>query len=301
VAPTSSAAAVPLNFQLSWFPGGDNLAFWAGLDQGFFLEEGIDLTIDSATDPTISQKLIATGEKPIGIAYAGDIVISNASGAPITAIWALTDESPFGLISLKEAGITKAEDLKGKTVGVTSLPTDQAFFDTMLKSVGLTRDDVTVVDPGLAGVQQLLAGTLDATSAIINYEPAVLKSEGVDSYDFLYYSQYGAPNAPFYAITVNPEWLADNGDVATKFLRAYQKSITWTNANVDEAVRLFIERFPDQDAELTKNIYLGEAAIMGTGSNDLGQWQGLADYLQADGTIDANVDAKTFVTNDYLP
>jgi NitT/TauT family transport system substrate-binding protein len=77
VAPTSSAAAVPLNFQLSWFPGGDNLAFWAGLDQGFFLEEGIDLTIDSATDPTISQKLIATGEKPIGIAYAGDIVVAK--------------------------------------------------------------------------------------------------------------------------------------------------------------------------------------------------------------------------------
>lgn len=299
--PTTSAAPVPLSFQLSWFPGGDNLAFWAGLDQGFFLEEGIDLTIDSATDPTISQKLIASGEKPIGIAYAGDIVISNATGAPITAIWALTDESPFGLISLTETGITKAEDLKGKTVGVTSLPIDQAFFDTMLKSVGLTRDDVTVVDPGLAGVQQLLAGNLAASSAIINYEPAVLKAEGIDAYNFLYYAQYGAPNAPFYAITVNPEWLSQNGDLAKAFLRAYQKSIAWTNANVDEAVRLFVERFPDQDAELTKNIYLGEAEIMGTGSNDLTQWQDLADYLKTNAIIETDVEAATFVTNEYLP
>lgn len=298
---TAAPEPVDLTFQLSWFPGGDNLAFWAGVEQGFFAEEGLNVTINSATDPTVSQKLIATGEAPLGIAYGGDIVISNANGAEITAIWALTDVSPFGLIALPDSGIETAADLKGKTVGVTSLPIDQAFFDTMLKSAGLTRQDVTVVDPGLAGVQQLLAGNIQATSAIINYEPAVLASEGIDTYNFLYYADYGAPDAPFYAITANPEWLAANGDTAKAFLRAYQKSVAWTNENVDQAVADFVAQFPDQDAELTKQIYLGEAEIMGTGFNDLDQWQALSDYLAANAIIGSAVSVSDFVTNEYLP
>lgn len=125
----------------------------------------------------------------------------------------LTNKSPFGIIALSKSGIRSAKDLKGKRVGVTSLPIDQAFFNYMLKKAGVSRSDVKIVDPGFGGIQQVIQGNLDATSAIADYEPAVLESKGITDYRFIYYAQYGAPDAPFYAMSANPDWAKENGDV----------------------------------------------------------------------------------------
>jgi ABC-type nitrate/sulfonate/bicarbonate transport system substrate-binding protein len=288
-----------VDFQLSWLPGGDNLGFWAGEAQGFYEEEGIDLNIRHSNDPTASIKLAASGERPMAIAYTGDILFSAAKGSRVTSVFTLTKSSPFGIISLGDAGIKNPADLEGKRVGVTSLPTDQAFFDKMLSEAGVDRSEVDVVDPGQEGIQQVIQGNLDATSAIVDYEPAVLESQGIDDYNFMFYSDYGAPDAPFYCIVVNPDWLGENQDVVEAFIRATRKSFDWTDAHVDEAADIFIEQFPEQDAELVKEIWTREADIQGDGSNDPAKWEDLAEFFRAEGLLEEPVDTKELYTNKY--
>jgi len=187
----------------------------------------------------------------------------------------------------------------GKKVGVTSLPTDQAFFDNMLSEAGVDKSEVDVVDPGQSGVQQVLQGNLDATSAVEDYEPVVMQAEGVDS-NFMFYSDYGAPDAPFYCIVANPEFLAQNSDVVAEFVAATQESIEWTNENTDEAVDTFIEQFPEQDPEIVKGIWTRESEIQGDGTNDAAKWQDLADFLLDVGLITEPVDTKELYTNEFL-
>lgn len=297
--PSGDAELTPVDFQLSWLPGGDNLGFWAGEAQGFFEEEGIDLNIRHSNDPTASIKLAASGERPMAIAYTGDILFSAAKGNEVKSVFTLTETSPFGIVALGESGIEGPEDLRGKRVGVTSLPTDQAFFDRMLEEVGVPRSEVDVVDPGQAGIQQVMQGNLDATSAIVDYEPAVLENEGIDDYEFIFYSDYGAPDAPFYDIVVNPEWLEDNEDVVEAFIRATRKSFDWTDENVDEAVDIFIERFPEQDPNLVKEIWTREAEIQGDGTNNPEQWDALAEFFEQEGLLEEPVDVQQLYTNEY--
>jgi putative hydroxymethylpyrimidine transport system substrate-binding protein len=288
-----------VDFQLSWLPGGDNLGFWAGQAKGFYEDEGIDLDIKHSNDPTASIKLAATGEVPMAIAYTGDILFSAAKGSEVKSVFTLTESSPFGIISLVDTGITTPKDLEGKTVGVTSLPTDQAFFDHMLREAGVDKSKVDVVDPGQGGIQQVIQGNLDATSAIVDYEPAVLKSQGIDDYNFMFYAKYGAPDAPFYCIVVNPDWLQDHEDVVRAFIRATRKSFDWTDENVDEATQIFIDQFPEQDPELIKQIWTEEAKIQGDGTNDPAKWEELARFFEDQGLLDQPVDTKDLYTNEY--
>ena len=80
------ADLIPLEFQISWLPGGDNLAFWMGVEQGFFADEGLDVTIRSSNDPTQSIRLAAAGELPMVQAYTGDVIISASQGDPVISL-----------------------------------------------------------------------------------------------------------------------------------------------------------------------------------------------------------------------
>jgi ABC-type nitrate/sulfonate/bicarbonate transport system substrate-binding protein len=292
-------ALTTVDFQLSWLPGGDNLEFWAGQAEGIYEDHGIDLNIRHTNDPTLSIKLAASGERPMAIAYTGDILFSAAQGSKVRSVFALTESSPFGIVSPADSGIETPQDLVGKRVGVTSLPTDQAFFDNMLSEAGVDKSEVEVVDPGQSGVQQVLQGNLDATSAIEDYEPVVMAAEGVES-NFMFYSDYGAPDAPFYCIVVNPEFQAENSDVVAEFVAATQESIEWTNENTDEAVDIFIEQFPEQDPEIIKGIWEKESQIQGDGTNDPEKWQTLADFLLEQDLLEQPVPTEDLYTNEYL-
>src|SRR5688572_14015195 len=118
------AELIPLEFQISWLPGGDNLAFWMGVEQGFFADEGLEVTIRSSNDPTQSIRLAAAGELPMVQAYTGDVIISASQGDPVISLFDLTALSPFGIVTMPDSGLVTAEDLAGTTIGVTTLPID---------------------------------------------------------------------------------------------------------------------------------------------------------------------------------
>lgn len=298
----SASATKPatVKFQLSWLPGGDNLEFWAGKAQGIYKKHGIDLDIVHTNDPTLSIKAAASGQVPIAIAYTGDILVSASHGAPVMSVFSLMDRSPFGVISLTKKGITKPSDLVGKTVGVTSLPIDQAEFHNMLKTGGVDAGKVKVVDPGQAGIQEVIAGKLDATSAVADYEPAVLQTHGIPNYHFMYYSQYGAPNAPFYDIVANPGWLKNNPDLMRRFIAATKESIAWTSTHVDQAADIFVKQFPDQDKKLVALIWQREHALQGTGANNQAQLAALNQFLQSHGQLAGKVNVQDVYSNAYL-
>jgi ABC-type nitrate/sulfonate/bicarbonate transport system substrate-binding protein len=300
-ATTGSSGLVPVKFQLSWLPGGDNLEFWAGQAQGIYKKHGIDIDIVHTNDPTLSIKAAATGQVPMAIAYTGDVLVSASKGEPVTMTYALTKSSPFGIISLKKSNIKTPKDLVGKTVGVTSLPIDQAEFKNMLETAGVNPDDVKTVDPGQGGIQQVIQGNLDATSAVADYEPAVLESQGINAYNFMYYSDYGAPDAPFYGIVGNPTWLKNNPDVMKNFLAATRESVAWTNDNTDEAVDIFHKQFPEQPKSLVKAIWQRESDIQGDGTVDPAKLEALEKFLRDSGQLTGKVNINDVYSNDFLP
>ncbi len=298
---SSGGKMTKVDFQLSWLPGGESMGYFVGKEKGFYEEEGIDLNIGYANDPTLSIKLIASGEKPMGVAYSGDIVFSAAKGSDVTSVFTLTEGSPFGLVSKEDEDIKTPQDLMGKTVGVTSLPTDQAYFDNMLEEAGVDKSQVKAVDPGQNGVAQIIQGNLNATSAIEDYEPIILASKGYPDTNFMNYSEYGAPDAPFYNIVVNPDWLKGHEEVVKAFLVATRKSFNWTSEHIDEATKIYIEEFPEQESELASELWCAERKIGGDGTNRPKAFDELNEFFLKQQLIDQKVDVSKLYSNEYLP
>src|SRR5690606_25275396 len=80
-------------------------------------------------------------------------------------------EGLYRIVARKSAGIDSLEDLKGKRIATISVPSSGFFTQKMLKSVGLSSDDVTMVGMKLPDMPKALAdGKVDAVAI---WEPEV--------------------------------------------------------------------------------------------------------------------------------
>jgi sulfonate transport system substrate-binding protein len=86
-------------------------------------------------------------------------------------------ECPYRIVGRRSAGIAGLADLRGKRVGTMLNSSAEYFLDRMLRCVGLTRDDVTIVpfmsktrNPLTLMPQALLEGGLDAITV---WEPQI--------------------------------------------------------------------------------------------------------------------------------
>lgn len=100
-------------------------------------------------------------------------------------------ECPYRIVARRSAGISRLEDLRGKRVG-TQLESSAAYFlDRMLRTAGLTQDDVTSVAfmahtqaPLTLLPQALCSGEIDAVAL---WEPQVQRAKlalGRDAIEF---------------------------------------------------------------------------------------------------------------------
>ena len=58
--------------------------------------------------------------------------------------------------------VTSLDQMSGKSVGVTGIPSDDAFYTTFLKTAGLTAGDVEKVNVGFNLVPSILSNKVDA-------------------------------------------------------------------------------------------------------------------------------------------
>jgi sulfonate transport system substrate-binding protein len=100
-------------------------------------------------------------------------------------------ECPYRIVCRRSAGIARLADLRGKRIGTMLKSSAEYFLDRMLRTVGLTAHDVTIV-PFMAKTkapltlmpQALLAGELDAVTV---WEPQMQQAKlviGADAIEF---------------------------------------------------------------------------------------------------------------------
>lgn len=108
-------------------------------------------------------------------------------------------ECPYRIVARRSAGITRLADLRGKRVGTQMESSGEFFLDAMLRTVGLTAEDVTRV-PFMAHTdapisllpEALRSGKIDAVAL---WEPQVQKaklaigSDAVEFYDPAVYTE----------------------------------------------------------------------------------------------------------------
>jgi NitT/TauT family transport system substrate-binding protein/putative hydroxymethylpyrimidine transport system substrate-binding protein len=184
-------ATLVLDFQ----PNAVHSGIYAAQANGYFKDEGLDLTIREPSSTADSPKLLASGRADFAVMDINDFGIARERGLDIAAIAAIVQTPLASVIARDRNEIRTPADLAGKTVGVTGVPSDDAVLDTVLRSGGVDPSSVHRVTIGFNAVSALAAGKIDAATAFWNAEGVELQRMGVPIREFRV-DQFGAPRYP---------------------------------------------------------------------------------------------------------
>ena len=192
----SASAADKVRFILNWKPEGPNAPFYLAQQRGYFAKEGLDVTLDSGDGSGVVATRIGSGAYDAGFGDVNTMIQFDANfpDRRQMVVLMLYSKAPLAVITLAKSGITKPQDLVGRTVGAPQSDAGFQLFPTFAAATGLDASKVKFqnVAPNLRDAL-LAKGEVDAVTGYDSTSWFALKSYGVKQSDvrFLYYADYG--------------------------------------------------------------------------------------------------------------
>ncbi|MBV5323632.1 ABC transporter substrate-binding protein, partial [bacterium] len=113
---TLHAAPEKVRVQLKWYHQFQFAGYYAAQSQGFYQEEGLDVTLIEGAKDHSPDKIVLDGKAEFGVHDGGDLLYRRLKGDPLIAMAVIFQHSPFIIVSKKQGGIRHPADLAGRTV-----------------------------------------------------------------------------------------------------------------------------------------------------------------------------------------
>lgn len=230
--------ARPLSFQLSWIRSIQYGGFFAGLDQGTFKKFGVEPTFVSGgpnVDPVAN---VASGRSQLGDRPIGPLIVAKEKGIPIKVIGTVFQKSPYSIISLAKTPIKSLQDLKGKTVAVST--SGRPLMLNLILDAGLKPGDVNIV-PSSPDPAALVSGQIDAYCGYVTNQGVMLRSRGVEIFA-LNAQDLGLPETTG-TIYGREDFLAANKDLVVNFLKGASAGYRWALDNPEQTAKLMVNTY----------------------------------------------------------
>lgn len=251
--PTPSYAAEKLSVMLEWFVNPDHAPLIVAKEMGYFEDMELDVELIPPADPSSVPRLIAAGQADVGIHYQPSLYLDHEAGLPIVRFGTLI-ETPLNVLTvLENSPIKSLSNLKGKKIGFSVSGFEEALLGKMLASVGLNKDDVTLINVNFALSQSLLAEQVDATiGGFRNFELTQIELEGGKAKAF-YPEDFGVPLYDELVFIALPSRLSEPRFKA--FLAAVEKGANYLTNKPEASWQLYTKAFPNLDDELNKRAF----------------------------------------------
>ncbi len=250
-----SAELTPVTIQLQWVTQSQFAGYYAALEQGFYRDEGLDVTILEGAVEIVPQQVVAAGDAQFGVAWVPKMLASREQGADLINIGQIFQRSGTLQVAWADSGLTSVEDWAGKRVGTWGFGNEWEVF-AALRQAGIEPDDpnqVTIVQQPF-DMSLLLNREIDAAQAEIYNEYAQLLEATNPETGNLYqpedftvfdYNDIGTAMLQDH-IFVRADWLTDpaNEDIARRFLRATFKGWIFCRDNFDACVNIVLANGP---------------------------------------------------------
>lgn len=123
--------------------------------------------------------------------------LARDGGLPLIAVGALIDGALGGLLSVREHGIERLSDLRGKRIGYSLEPLEPVLWRTMLAAAGLNPGEYELIYTGMSTLPALLSGAGTAIGAFRNYERLAVEVLGALAKGVEYTLQLPRKASPF--------------------------------------------------------------------------------------------------------
>lgn len=275
---TPAWAADKLTIQLDWLPGGDKSFVYAGLKQGFFAAEGLEVTIVPGRGSADAITKVGSGAADVGFGGISALMMAGAeSGVPVKAVMSLYSKQPDAIFTTKGSGITSLKDVVGKTVATSTFSSSNTLWPVVLESNGIDASKIKLLKVDPATLAPLLAqGKVDATINWVTVGPGfqnVLKQAGKEL-AVLPWSGYGLDGYGWSAMA-SDKIIKERPDVLRRYLRALVKSLQFTMANPDKAAADLKSVVPEADVAVIAAEFRSSMPLL---DNEISKRDGLGTY-----------------------
>jgi NitT/TauT family transport system substrate-binding protein len=282
-----------VTLQLQWVTQGQFAGYYAALDQGFYEEEGLDVTILPGGPDIAPPQVLAGGGADAMLNWMPSALAAREGGLPVVNIAQPFARSGLMLTCWKDTGITGPQDFRGRTIGVWFFGNEYPFLSWMSQEGIPTEggpDGVTVLRQGF-NVDPLLQRQADCISTMTYNEYWQVIDAGVSPDELITfkYEDMGVATLED-GIYVLEENLADPAfaDKMVRFVRASMRGWEWVGENPDAAAQIIID-YDETGAQTLEHQLrmIGEVALLTAGSDgrlDEAAYQRTVDTLLAGGS-----------------
>ncbi|MDE1461907.1 ABC transporter substrate-binding protein [Spartinivicinus poritis] len=115
--------------------------------KGFFKDENLEISYKSFSSGRDALASVIAGESDLATVYETPVVLQTIAGHKLAIVTGLHNSSKnTALVARRDSGIELPQDLKGKKIGVTKNTNAEFFLDFFLKSHGMSKSDVILLD-----------------------------------------------------------------------------------------------------------------------------------------------------------
>ncbi|WP_040166450.1 ABC transporter substrate-binding protein [Microbacterium gorillae] len=232
---TGGAGGGTTDITVGVLPVPDTAAMYLGVDQGFFKDEGLNVTLQPTTGGAAAVPGVVSGEYDFAFGNYLSGMVAVDQGLPlqyVTNATAATKTDGFQAVVVpKDSDIKSPKDLTGKRVSVNNLSN---INDTTIRGV------VDADGGDSSKIEFVEVAFPDAQAAILNKQvdagtvnPWVKSMESdfrVITYNFTDFT----PDLDIAGFFTNTKTVSENPDLVKKFQTAMNKSLEFAQANPDK-------------------------------------------------------------------
>lgn len=209
---------------------------YAAQEYGWFREEGLDFEFVPGAGGGDAIKNIVAGNALLAFTNLEPVFFALDQGSKLRGVYNIYPQNVFNVLALKGKGIVRAQDLKGRKVGVYSKASGTYHnLLVLLRSAGLREADVEVIATGVNNFGALLQGQVDAQAAT-DTGLYLARQQGLGEVDVIWARE--ALNTPADAFVVTDEAYGSRRETLRRFLRAYRRGSQWMLDNPEAAAEL---------------------------------------------------------------
>ena len=269
----TASAADDLTLQLKWVTQAQFAGYYVALENGFYGDEDLNVTIKPGGPDIAPTQVLAGGGADVTVEWMPAALAAREKGLAMVNIAQPFKSSGMMLTCRKDAGVATTGDFAGKTLGVWFFGNEFPFLSWM-SQLGLGTDGgdtgVEVLKQGF-NVDPILNGQAACVSTMTYNEYWQVIDAGLapDELVTFKYEDQGVATLED-GLYVLEENLADPAfeDKMVRFVRASMKGWKWAEENPDAAALIVLE-YDETGAqsEAHQTRMMGEIAKLTAGSN----------------------------------
>ena len=241
-AQTTSAELSAITLQLLWKHQFEFAGFYAAIEQGYYQELGLDVTIKEYQKKLDLIDEVVNGRAQYGVGISS-LIIDRSQGAPVVLLANIFQHSPLVLLSRVESKIYSPVQMIGKRIMLANFEKDNASLVAMLNSESVSLDQIDVREHSF-NIEDFISGKVDVVSAYVTNEPGVLKERQV-KFNIIDPINYGID---FYGnnIFTSEKQLRDHPEQVAHFVKASLKGWQYALDHPEEIIELILKKYSNK-------------------------------------------------------